>query len=107
MKKYDITITFTLNENDYKRYDKNIDNAMDLILPYGADYDIKKNRLYRGGLKMADRKPSKGGGICTIKLYCPTDSITAKLDRCERVCEHYSYCQYVAEMNEKLKEMEQ
>lgn len=42
MKKYDITITFTLNENDYKRYDKNIDNAMDLILPYGADYDIKK-----------------------------------------------------------------
>ena len=56
---------------------------------------------------MADRKPSKGGGICTIDLYCPINSITAKLDRCERVCEHYSYCQHVAEMNEKLKEMEQ
>lgn len=40
MKLYDIKIVFTLNENDYKRYDKNIDRAMDLILPYGANYEL-------------------------------------------------------------------
>ena len=43
MKLYDITIKFTLSENDYKRYDKNIDSAIDLILPYGADYEIHEN----------------------------------------------------------------
>lgn len=43
MKLYDITITFTLDEVEYKRYDKNIDRAMDLILPYGATYEIKEN----------------------------------------------------------------
>ncbi len=42
MKKYDITITFTLNEKDYNRYNKNIDHAIDLILPYGADYNIQE-----------------------------------------------------------------
>ena len=43
MKKYDITITFTLDEKDYNRYNKNIDHAIDLILPYGADYQIHEN----------------------------------------------------------------
>ena len=43
MKYYDIKIEFTLNENEYKRYDKNIDSAMDLILPYGANYEIHEN----------------------------------------------------------------
>lgn len=43
MKYYDITITFTISEADYKRYDKNIDHAIDLILPYGSDYDIQEN----------------------------------------------------------------
>ena len=43
MKYYDITITFTLTEKDYKRYDKNINNAMNLILPYGANYEIHEN----------------------------------------------------------------
>lgn len=43
MKLYDIIIQFTLNEDDYKRYDKNIDGAMSLILPYGADYEIHEN----------------------------------------------------------------
>ena len=42
MKLYDITITFTLSEDEYKRYDKNIDNAIDLILPYGKDYEVKE-----------------------------------------------------------------
>ena len=42
MKKYDITITFTLNEEDYNNYNRNIDDAIDLILPYGANYDIKE-----------------------------------------------------------------
>ena len=40
MKYYDIKITFTLKEEDYKRYDKNMDKAMNLILPYGTDYEI-------------------------------------------------------------------
>lgn len=43
MKLYDITITFTLNENEYKQYDKNIDRALDLILPYGKDYEVHEN----------------------------------------------------------------
>lgn len=43
MKLHDIIIKFTLSENDYKRYDKNIDSAMGLILPYGADYEIHEN----------------------------------------------------------------
>ncbi len=42
MKLYDITITFTLTKDEYKQYDKNIDSALDLILPYGKDYDIKE-----------------------------------------------------------------
>ena len=43
MKLHDIIIQFTLNEDDYKVYDKNIDSAIDLILPYGADYEIHEN----------------------------------------------------------------
>lgn len=43
MKYYDIKISFTLSEKNYKRYDKNIDRAMGLILPYGADYEIHEN----------------------------------------------------------------
>ena len=42
MKKYDITITFTLEEKDYNRYNKNIDHAIDLILPYGSYYNIQE-----------------------------------------------------------------
>ena len=42
MKKYDITITFTINESDYKQFDKNIDMAIDLLIPYGTDYNIKE-----------------------------------------------------------------
>jgi hypothetical protein len=42
MKYYDITITFTISEKDYKRYNKNIDSAIDMVLPYGSDYDIKE-----------------------------------------------------------------
>lgn len=42
MKYYDIEIKFTISEKDYRRYDKNIDKAIDLILPYGSDYDIKE-----------------------------------------------------------------
>lgn len=38
-----ITIMFELNEKDYKRYDKNIDSAMDMILPYGANFEIHEN----------------------------------------------------------------
>ena len=55
---------------------------------------------------MADRKPTKTG-ICTMELKTPINSISAKLDRCERSCEHYSYCQYVTTMNDQLIEMEQ
>ena len=54
---------------------------------------------------MADRKPTKTG-ICTIDLKTPVNSITAKLDRCERICEHYSYCPYVTTMQDQLKEGE-
>lgn len=43
MKKYDITIKFTLNQKDYRQYDKNIDMALNLILPYGADYELYEN----------------------------------------------------------------
>lgn len=43
MTKYQITITFELDEKDYKRYDKNFDSAMDMILPYGADYEVHEN----------------------------------------------------------------
>lgn len=40
---YQITITFEIKtESDYKRYNKNIDNAIDLIVPYGGNYDIKE-----------------------------------------------------------------
>lgn len=42
MKYYDIEITFTISEKDYKRYDKNIDEAIDLIIPYGTEYEIKE-----------------------------------------------------------------
>lgn len=42
MKLYDIKIEFTLNELEYKMYDKNIDSAIDLILPYGKDYEIRE-----------------------------------------------------------------
>lgn len=42
MKYFDITISFTLDTDDYREYNKNIDKAMDLILPYGADYEIKE-----------------------------------------------------------------
>lgn len=43
MKYYDIKLSFTLNEEDYKRYNKNIDMALNLILPYGADYECYEN----------------------------------------------------------------
>jgi len=42
MKYYNIKITFTISEKDYKRYNKNIDSAMDMILPCGADYEVKE-----------------------------------------------------------------
>ena len=43
MKYYDITINFTLSEDEYKKYDKNIDEAIDLILYYGKDYEVHEN----------------------------------------------------------------
>lgn len=43
MIKHQITITFELDDKDYKRYDKNIDSAIDLILPWGADYEVHEN----------------------------------------------------------------
>lgn len=43
MKYYDITIKFTLNEKEYRQYDKNIDSALNLILPYGKDYENFEN----------------------------------------------------------------
>ena len=43
MIKHQITITFELDDKDYKRYDKNIDSAIDMILPYGADYEVHEN----------------------------------------------------------------
>lgn len=46
MKYYDIKIHFILNENEYKKYSENIDNAIDLVLPYGKDYDLDENELF-------------------------------------------------------------
>ena len=43
MKKYDIILQFTLDENEYKRYDKNFDSAMNLIIPYGKDIEVHEN----------------------------------------------------------------
>ena len=43
MIKHQITITFELDDKDNKRYDKNIDSAIDMILPYGADFEIHEN----------------------------------------------------------------
>ena len=43
MKKYDIILQFTLDENEYKRYDKNFDKAMNLIIPYGKDIEVHEN----------------------------------------------------------------
>lgn len=43
MKKYDINIKFTLSEKDYANYDKRIDEALELIVPYGANVEIKEN----------------------------------------------------------------
>lgn len=31
------------DDKDYKRYDKNIDSAIDMILPWGADYEVHEN----------------------------------------------------------------
>ena len=43
MKYYDITIKFTINKDEYNKFDKNIDRALDLILPYGANVNIHEN----------------------------------------------------------------
>lgn len=40
MKYHDIVIKFTLNEEEYKQYDKNIDRAIVLILPWGKDFEV-------------------------------------------------------------------
>lgn len=42
MKRYNITIEFNISEKDYKRYEQNIDRAIALILPYGADYTLNE-----------------------------------------------------------------
>ena len=43
MIKHQITISFELDDKDYHRYNAYIDNAMSLILPYGADYEVHEN----------------------------------------------------------------
>lgn len=43
MIKHQITITFELDDKDYRRYDKNIDRAIDMILPWGANYEVHEN----------------------------------------------------------------
>lgn len=43
MKNHDITIKFTISEDEYKQYDKYIDYALSLILPYGKDFEVKEN----------------------------------------------------------------
>ena len=42
MKKHDITIKVTLDENEYKQYNRYIDKALDLILPYGKDVELNE-----------------------------------------------------------------
>lgn len=40
---HDITIKFTINEDEYKKYDKYIDYALSLILPYGKNVEMYEN----------------------------------------------------------------
>lgn len=77
-----VTIKFEVPSEIYDQYE----GTLQEFLNYLSDLNINNIEVMEG--------------ICTIDLYCPINSITAKLDRCERVCEHYSYCQHVAEMNE-------
>ena len=54
---------------------------------------------------MANRKPIKTG-ICTKDLDTPITNINTLLNRCEHICEHYYYCNYVYEWNKKLSEVD-
>lgn len=55
---------------------------------------------------MADRKPTKTG-ICSMDLVGnPKYLLQERLNRCEAICEHYSYCQHVSDMQDLLKERE-